>query len=242
MEPGEYFPRGLIQPDGSFRFGCDALLLAALTARFNAGAGLVAELGCGCGAALAGLLLLWPQARGLGLDCSEVLLEAARENAQLLHLAARCEFARADFTAKDCSSGFPAGIFDVVIANPPWQMAGRPAKTALREQALRAKDKDIMGHFFRAAAHFLRHRGHLYLILPAAALAAAILRLEHCGLGLRFVQPLKTRVRETVCERIFAYCQKGAKHDVKIFCHLDVLPPEANAAPCAWPERVFRIR
>lgn len=239
MEPVDYFPRGLIQPEGSFRFGEDALLLAALTAKFSPPAGKVAELGCGCGAALAGLLLLWPEARGLGLDNAEALLAAARENANLLNLSARCEFSQADFTVEKYPAKLPANIFDAAMANPPWQKAGRPAKTNLREQALRSANPDIMRHFFRAAAHLLRHKGRFYLILPAEALAAAIIQIEGCGLGLRFVQPLKTGAHETVCERIFIQCQKGAKHDVKIYSHLDVLKPDG--APRDWPDRAFRI-
>ena len=58
MDAIEIFPRGLKQPEGSFRFGQDALLLAALTARFCTRKDKVVELGCGCGAALSGLLLL----------------------------------------------------------------------------------------------------------------------------------------------------------------------------------------
>ena len=100
MDAIEIFPRGLKQPEGSFRFGQDALLLAALTARFCTRKDKVVELGCGCGAALSGLLLLWPCAYGLGLDIGEELLKAARENALSLNLAGRTEFACADFTGK----------------------------------------------------------------------------------------------------------------------------------------------
>ena len=64
------FPRGLEQPEGSLRFGADALLLAAFAARHVEGlsasvksrqqGGLTAaELGCGCGAALLGLASFW---------------------------------------------------------------------------------------------------------------------------------------------------------------------------------------
>lgn len=56
------FPRGLHQPEDSYRFGADALLLAAFAAENlaslpGAGPRKVAELGSGCGAALLGLCL-----------------------------------------------------------------------------------------------------------------------------------------------------------------------------------------
>lgn len=61
------FPRGLHQPEDSYRFGADALLLAAFTAQNlaslpGAAPRKVAELGSGCGAALLGLCLRLPSA------------------------------------------------------------------------------------------------------------------------------------------------------------------------------------
>ena len=71
----QLFPRGLEQPEGSLRFGADALLLAAFAARYveslNASRQAhltAAELGCGCGAALLGLALRCAGITGLGLD------------------------------------------------------------------------------------------------------------------------------------------------------------------------------
>lgn len=71
----QLFPRGLDQPEGSLRFGADALLLAAFAARHveNLNASrqahlTAAELGCGCGAALLGLSLCCVGITGLGLD------------------------------------------------------------------------------------------------------------------------------------------------------------------------------
>ena len=57
-----FFPRGLHQPQDSYRFGADALLLAAfaaenLTSLPGTAPRKVAELGSGCGAALLGLCL-----------------------------------------------------------------------------------------------------------------------------------------------------------------------------------------
>ncbi|ATD80007.1 hypothetical protein CNY67_00120 [Desulfovibrio sp. G11] len=99
------FPAGLEQPEGSLRFGADALLLAAFVTRhleakkhrYAAGGSLarspgltpvpVAELGSGCGAALLALALRCPQVAGLGLEREEPLVQAARRNARLLGLS-----------------------------------------------------------------------------------------------------------------------------------------------------------
>lgn len=65
ITPRALFPRGLHQPQDSYRFGADALLLAAFAAENLASLPgtapqKVAELGSGCGAALLGLCLRLP--------------------------------------------------------------------------------------------------------------------------------------------------------------------------------------
>lgn len=243
MDAIEYFPRGLKQPEGSFRFGQDALLLAALTARFCEEKDKIVELGCGCGAALFGLLLLWPCAHGLGLDFEEVLLEAARGNAILLNLAGRTEFACADFTGKSRPEAIAknAAGFDMAIANPPWQIMGRPARTVLREQALRSPAMNIFETFFQAAHFLLRDKGHFYLILSARAIGGLFFALEKTGFGLRFLQPLKTSARDSICKRIFVLCQKGAQNDPQLFAQLNVGPGNPGAEG-DWMGRVFTIQ
>ena len=122
------FPRGLEQPEGSLRFGADALLLAAFAARglppekhrpdqcapnkyapdkhlqkqwlgaASPAPTLVAELGCGCGAALLGLAMLRPHICGLGLEREHPLVQAAVSNAVLLGLSDQLHFASLDLT------------------------------------------------------------------------------------------------------------------------------------------------
>ena len=137
IEARRRFPRGLEQPEGSLRFGADALLLAAFAARHlppkkngpgeyradkygpdtcgldkygldqcgpdnrgpdaaNPGPTLVAELGCGCGAALLGLAMLRPHICGLGLEREHPLVKAAEGNAALLGLSDHLHFVDLD--------------------------------------------------------------------------------------------------------------------------------------------------
>ena len=132
IEARRRFPRGLYQPEGSLRFGADALLLAAFAARHlppkkngpgeyradkygpnncgpdncglenrgpdaaNPGPTLVAELGCGCGAALLGLAMLRPHICGLGLERENPLVLAAVNNAALLGLSNHLHFVDLD--------------------------------------------------------------------------------------------------------------------------------------------------
>lgn len=109
------FPRGLKQPEGSLRFGADALLLAAFAARSlppkkqtpgaaNGTSLVVAELGCGCGAALLGLAMRCPYILGLGLEREKPLVQAAVNNAALLGLSDQLHFVGLDLADKTALS------------------------------------------------------------------------------------------------------------------------------------------
>lgn len=121
IEARKRFPRGLEQPEGSLRFGADALLLAAFAAlhlppeKCAAGAAshrptLVAELGCGCGAALLGLAMLRPQICGLGLERENPLLLAAESNASRLGLLDRLRFFTLDLEDAKAVATLPAPV------------------------------------------------------------------------------------------------------------------------------------
>lgn len=236
------FPRGLVQPENSYRFGEDALILAALSARLSRckKPRLVCDLGCGCGAAILGLLLLWPDAEGSGIDLEEELVAAARINAQNLDLDQRTRFVRGDLAARQWRGQFAANSQDLVIANPPWRLPGdgRKAKSDLRENALRS---DVLADFCRAAAYLLRGKGFFDLILPAYALTRAIIALEASRLGLRLLQPIQSAKKMNYCERIFLRSQKGASAYPKICAPFEARPQkDGQAMPDAsWPERIF---
>jgi release factor glutamine methyltransferase len=74
----------------------------------------VLDLGTGSGALLLAALSHWPQAAGIGVDCSEVALEIARGNAFRLGLAGRAMFRQGDW-AVDIEAQF-----DLILCNPPY--------------------------------------------------------------------------------------------------------------------------
>lgn len=76
----------------------------------------ILDLGTGTGCLLLAILSERPKAGGLGVDASEKTLACARENAKVLGLVARADFAKCDWS-KDTP---PKGPFDVVISNPPY--------------------------------------------------------------------------------------------------------------------------
>lgn len=78
----------------------------------------ILDLGTGSGCLLLALLSELPRATGLGIDSSPAALGVALANAQRLGLAARAQFAERDWT-----HGIE-GIFDVIVANPPYIPSG----------------------------------------------------------------------------------------------------------------------
>ena len=230
----QLFPRGLEQPEGSLRFGADALLLSAFVARhvesLNAPrqAHLTgAELGCGCGAALLGLALRFPGITGLGLDREAPLVQAATVNAARLGLTDRLRFAEADLADRKLLSELAgttgvshAGKFDLVLANPPYGVAGRPSPRHMRERALRGAPGEenreyVLQLFCRAAAALLRHQGCFCCIYDAPALPQLCAGLNDAGLGLRLLLPVRTH-RAKPALRILALARKNTAHETVI--------------------------
>ena len=202
----ETFPAGLEQPEGSFRFSSDALLLAdfALECPLPVDA-LFADLGTGCGVVALGVLRRRPQWRGAGLEIQPELAASAERNAAGLGLSERfravvgsvaenASLRRLRTAFEDGSGGkheeTAVPLFDAVFCNPPWRRegAGRIPPSPMRRTALFGTD-DTFPAFFSAADAVLKNGGRFMLVSGAErtadVLAALPARLhaEH----LRFV-------------------------------------------------------
>ena len=242
------FPRGLEQPQGSLRFGADALLLAAFAARGVEGMHearrkqlTAAELGCGCGAALLALALRCETVTGLGLEREAPLVQAATANALRLGLADRLHFAQADLADRalladlpdlPCMPGVPgvngckAGSLDLVLANPPYGVEGRPSQSHMRERALRGAQgmqgthvaqnrTQVLTIFCRATAGLLRHQGYFFCIYDAPALPHLSSALDAAGFGLRGLLPVRTHASGPAL-RVLVLARKNAAHQCAI--------------------------
>ena len=152
------FPRGLIQPEGSFRFSADALLLAAFAPGEDAR--LAADLGTGCGVIAFGLALRFPELVCTGLDKEAALIEAARANARALGLGERTDFVQGDVADASLLASLGRGTCGLITANPPYRIAGtgRRISSPARREALEAP-QDALTEFASAAAFLLRHHG-----------------------------------------------------------------------------------
>ena len=241
----QLFPRGLEQPQGSLRFGADALLLAAFAARGVEGMNearrkqiTAAELGCGCGAALLALALRCGTVTGLGLEREPPLVQAATANALYLGLADRLHFAQADLADRALLAALPAlpavlgvnggkaGSLDLVLANPPYGVEGRPSQSHMRERALRGAQgtqgaqvaenrTQVLTVFCRAAAGLLRHQGYFFCIYDALALPLLSSALDAAGFGLRGLLPVRTYASRPAL-RVLVLARKNAAHQCAI--------------------------
>ena len=198
----EAFPAGLEQPEGSFRFSADALLLARFTAEQTLPErAVLAELGTGCGIVSLAVLLEKQAWKSVGLEREEVLAEAAARNAASLGLEENFTPLCGDVNSREDLrrmrevlasgenlSGPP--MFDAVMTNPPWRVEGdgRVPPSDLRRRALFGT-AETFREFFSAAEALLKNNGLLTVVAGAertADLLASLPKRLHPEL-LRFV-------------------------------------------------------
>lgn len=186
------FPSGLEQPDGTYRSGLDALLLAdfipSLTSLH------FADLGTGCGMAACALALRLPQAQGIGLDWHGPSVACAERNIRRLALDDRLRMAEADVADIKTLRGLCPEPLDVVMANPPYREtgSGRASPDAAREQAL-CGPPGTLDAFCAAAYALLRHHGYCSLVFTASRLGDVLDSLRRHRLGPRRLRCVHTR-------------------------------------------------
>lgn len=207
------FPRGLFQPEGSFRFSADALLLSAF---FPPGSGeRLLDMGCGCGVVAFGALLRGVCARAVGLDSSAELVAASERNAAMLGLENTfhsfqydvCEFISSrearESLSDACLLSDATGLelvenrFDIVLCNPPFYRVGqgRLPASSLRRQAL-FEAPGTLEAFCRLAAFALSKKGRLGMVFPAEERARLFDALHKAGLAPVRLLPIAPRAGE----------------------------------------------
>ena len=171
------FPAGLEQPEGSYRFSADALLLARFVAEQTLpDEAVLAELGSGCGVVSLAVLLEKPERRTVGLEREAVLVEASERNAAALGLNEAFTPLCGDVNSRDdllrmrealISEGNLSGppMFDAVMTNPPWRVEGdgRVPPSDLRRRALFGT-LETFREFFAAADALLKNGGLLLAV------------------------------------------------------------------------------
>lgn len=180
-EARAYFPRGLIQPEGAFRFSVDALLLASFARDLRGGKNpATADLGSGCGVVGLALALLREDVAVTGMEIEPILAAAAQENAARLGLEHRVRIVEADLATlrsgvSPANESVQQGLtlpgaesVDAVLINPPYREQGRGRRPtgAFRQGAL-SETRGSLEDFVSAAAFLLKNRGQAFLIFAA---------------------------------------------------------------------------
>lgn len=194
-----FFPRGLFQPEGSFRFSLDALLLASFLRPAGGGRGeRLLDLGTGCGVVALGMLCRYPELEAVGLDMLPELVEAARLNAARLGFADRFTVFAHDVALPDSPA---AGSFALVLANPPYRQSGRGRLPAnpLRRAALFEREGGLDA-FCRAAERAMAPDGRFGLLFPADREKELLFALA--GAGLEPVRLLPVHARANAPARV----------------------------------------
>ena len=215
LEAREYFPRGLSQPVGSFRFSADALLLAEFAAGKTARPLRGLDLGCGCGVVGLGLMLRLPALRCTGVDISPELIAAATQNAGRLGLSEHYRAVVGDVRDYRSIAELKPGAFDLAVANPPYREvnSGRLSPSGLRLAALFETHGD-MADFAAAAAYALKNNGRFCCVYDARRLFELCAALAAQGLTPKRIRPVHGRSGEGA-RLILLEARRGGKPGLK---------------------------
>lgn len=149
----DFFPRGMVQPKGGYRFSLDSLLLASFATPGRRHVGV--DLGCGCGVVGMALLLRQPDLTIAGVEIDPLSVGASEQNSLDLHLIDKFSVSLGDVT--DWRS---EKVVDFVVSNPPFRPLGRGKVSQGGERkTARFEDKGDFAAFARCAAIALKTRG-----------------------------------------------------------------------------------
>lgn len=191
LERREFFPRGLVQPKGGYRFSLDSLLLACFTHTTRRHRGI--DLGCGCGAIGLGLLLCQPDLTLTGVEIDPLAVAAANENAVNLHFPDR-------FVAieGDVADWRPDKVVDFVVANPPYrEMKRHRVSKGEDRKTARFENKGDFAQFARCAAIVLKTRGKFTFVHLPERLPELMAGLSGAGLEPKRMRMVHGRINET---------------------------------------------
>ena len=163
----------LIQKKTGFRFGMDAVLLADFAAiREN---DIVADFGTG-----SGILPVLLAGRGKGrvyyaIDIQEEMAETAGRNLALNRLEGKAIC----LDLSEASDLFPKCSLDAVICNPPYGEPRAALVSPDRNRAIsRNQQEGVLDGFLRNAFEWLKGRGKISLVYPAASMFSMMIALR----------------------------------------------------------------
>jgi len=210
------FPRGLVQPEGGFRFGADALLLACFAAPLAGRR--VLDLGTGCGPAGLGLLLARKdhETMVLGVDKEPAMVEAATENVRRLGLAGQFSVCLCDIRTIRKEQSVAAESFDLILANPPYRHpeSGRRPDQPGRDTA-RFETAGGLPAFAAAAAYALTNKGQLACVHLAERLGHIVAVFSANNLEIKQILPVAPR-RDAPAKQVLVLARKNGRPGLRL--------------------------
>ena len=210
----------LLQPQMGYRFGTDAVLLAASTPALKIGQTIL-DLGCGVGAVLLQILYHQPHITGVGVELNPNMAQLATQNLSTNHMAERGQIICADATDNTLFKTLSQtmGQFDMVVCNPPYYPASQNQAASLtqgRAQARTQKDGDL-ALWLKNANRLLKPKGLLRVIYPSAQLQA-LLAAWPKGIGAVQLIPVWSKLGAPA-KRIIVQGRKGNRNPHNILEH-----------------------
>jgi len=174
-EARAYFPRGLEQPEGGYRFSLDSLLLGCFARMKRGWTGV--DIGCGAGAVSIAALLANPEVDLTihGVEADADAAACARNNAKRLDLAESFLPVQADV----CTYRELEQQADFALMNPPFREAGRGrVSRGESRSAARFETGGSLADFVRCAALQLKSRGRLFTVFLPERLPALFREMD----------------------------------------------------------------
>lgn len=204
----------LFQPPRGHRVGTDAMLLIAAAPACDA----VVDLGSGVGSVGLGMLALGRATRAWLVERDPAHAALSRRNVELNGMSGRAQVVEADIASPAgvlAKAGLPAGVADLVLANPPFNQPGRhrASPDASRAEA-HAMEPDDFAAWSRAAARALRPGGRFVLIHRPEALVWLLPQLA-ARFGALTVRPVHPRA-EDPARRVLIGCRLDSKAPARI--------------------------
>lgn len=205
----EFFPRGMVQPEGGYRFSLDSLLLACFARPGRRHVGV--DLGCGCGVIGLGLLLNQPGIAVTGVELNPESVNAAEANAEHLHFSKQFQVEQGDV-----ADWRPQAVVDFVVANPPYRTLGQGRISQGEERATARFERQAdFAAFARCAAVALKTRGKFTFVHLPERLAGIMGALAANGLEPKRLRMVHAR-REDHARMVLVEAVKAASEGLKV--------------------------
>ena len=167
----------LCQPKEGYRFGTDAVLLAASIATKK---GRCLDMGSGVGAVAIGAAWRCPDLHVTAIEKEPVLATLLRHNIAVNHLTERMRVWQGDITVMP---PMLANSFDHVVANPPFHQPGGTRPSNRRKALAHAGDGPSLTDWVRAGLWACKPKGQISFIIRADRGDEVITALRTGGAG-----------------------------------------------------------